>query len=122
MYNLKIQAEGLNIILPRCYYSIGSRKVVKEVEMASGKLVQDIIGSRTILNCEFEYIPAVDLANLVKIIRSCHYLDVEYQDVDGSIKTEKFKVSEPQPEIFKFVDGIAIWVNVSLRMEGQEVS
>ena len=122
MFNLKIQANGTNIILPKCYYSVGSKKVVKEVEMASGKLVQDIIGSRTILKCDFEYIPAVDLANLVKIIRSCRYADVEYQDVDGAIKIEKFKISEPEPQVFKFVNGIAIWTNVSLKMEGQEVS
>lgn len=122
MYNLKIQANGINITLPKCYYSVGSKKVVKEVEMASGKLVQDIIGSRTILKCNFEYIPAVDLANLVKIIRSCQYLEVEYQDVDGTIKTEKFKVSDPEPQVFKFVNGIAIWTNVNLKMEGQEVS
>ena len=122
MYNLKIQVNGINVELPRCYYSVGSKKVVKEVEMASGKLVQDIIGSRTILKCSFEYMPAVDLANLVKIIRSCQYLDVEYQDVDGSIKTEKFKVSEPEPQVFKFVDNIAVWFNVNLKMEGQEVS
>ena len=90
--------------------------------MASGKLVQDIIGSRTIIKCTLEYIPSVDLANLVRLIRSCQYLDVEYQNVDGTIKTEKFKVSDPEPQVFKFVNGVAIWTNVSLKMEGQEVS
>ena len=122
MFRLKIIiADGREIILPRCYYTVGGEKVAKQVQMASGKIVQDVIGTRKIITGSWNYIPAADLKELVVAIRGGGFLQVEYLDVDNEVKRGYFLIDHPQPSVFKYKDDIAVWTNVTLKMSAQEV-
>ena len=121
MFNLKIITDTRKITLPRCYYTVGGEKVSKKVQMASGKIVQDVTGTRKTITGSWEYIPADDLKDLVLAIRSGKFLQVEYLDVDNEVKTGYFLIDPPQPSVFKYRGDIAVWVNVTLKMSAQEV-
>lgn len=122
MFRLKIiLANGHEIILPRCYYTVGGEKVAKQVQMASGKIVQDVIGTRKTITGSWDYIPAADLKELVAAIRGGGFLQVEYLDVDNEVKQGYFLIDHPQPSVFKYKDDIAVWTNVTLKMSAQEV-
>lgn len=122
MDKLQITTEFGNITLPRSFYTVGSEEISKVITMASGKIVQDIIGSRTIINASFSYIPAADLANLIKAQRSGAFLPVTYTDTDGQEKTENMKMAPVAPTVFKFKDGVPVWVGVELELRAQEVN
>lgn len=101
--------------------SVGGQEVANEVTMASGKLVKDIIGHRVIVNAEWDYVPASQIANLVTMLRAGGYFAVTYPDPSGENKSGNFSISYPQTRIFKYVDGVPMWHGVSLTMTAQEV-
>lgn len=120
---LKIYNNGTAIEMPKARYSLSAEEVSTETTVMSGKFVKDILGYRTVLNVEWDWIPADTLTKIVKLIRTGKFRDVEYQDIDGTLKKEKFKISQPEPEVFAFKeDGTAIWRRVKLTMTAQEVT
>lgn len=121
MFNLKIITDERKIVLPRCFYTVSGEKVAKEVQMASGKIVQDIIGNRKIITGTWPYIPAEDLKDLITAIRTGKFLEVEYLDVDNVVKRENFKIEHPSPSVFKYKGETAVWTDVTLKMSAQEV-
>lgn len=120
---LKIYDNDTAIEMPKARYSLSAEEVSTETTVMSGKIVKDILGYRTVLNVEWDWVPADMLSKIVKLIRTGKFRDVEYQDIDGTLKKEKFKISQPEPEVFTFKeDGTAIWRRVKLTMTAQEVT
>jgi hypothetical protein len=101
--------------------SVGGAEVAKEVTMASGKMVKDVIGHRTVVEAEWDYVPASTIATLHSLLRQGGYFSVGYPDPDGTYKSGSFSVSYPTSKIFKFKNGVAMWHSVSLTMTAQEV-
>lgn len=120
---LKIYDGDAAIEMPKTRYSITAEEESTETTVMSGKIVKDVLGYRTVINVEWDWVPADELSRLVRLIRTGKFREVEYQDVDGSMKKEYFKISQPQPEVFTFEkDGTAVWHNVKLTMTAQEVT
>lgn len=121
--NLTVYDGSEAIVLPKIRYTLTSDEVSEETTMMSGRIVKDILGYRTVIEAEWDWVPAETLAQLVILIRSGKFREVEYQDIDGSTKKEFFKISQPQPEVFTFKeDGTAVWRKVKLTMTSQEVT
>lgn len=121
---LKIYDDNSNaIVMPRVRYTLASEEMSEESVMMSGRIVKDILGYRIIISAEWEWVPADMLAYVVNMIRSGKFRYVEYQDVNGAVRKEKFSISQPEPEIFTFADGgTAVWRTVKLKMTAQEVT
>lgn len=115
---LKIYDDNSNaIVMPRVRYTLASEEMSEESVMMSGRIVKDILGYRIIISAEWEWVPADMLAYVVNMIRSGKFRYVEYQDVNGAVRKEKFSISQPEPEIFTFTDdGTAVWRTVKLKM------
>lgn len=110
-----------SVLMPRCRYNIGGEAVQVSTQMASGKLVRDIVGHRRILTASWDWVPDVDIKKLHSFLRSCAPLPVEYHDiVDGPVEGV-FVVSYPETGIFKFLGATPMWHGVSLTMTAQEV-
>lgn len=109
------------ITLPRAYYSVGSEEVASMIQMASGKLVKDVKGHRKSISAQFSYIPAETVRYLSTTLRLGGFHQVMYEDLDGNIQTESFTISQPQLTVFKYVNGVAVWAELTLDMTGQEV-
>jgi len=101
---------------------IGSEEVSHKVEMASGKIVKEIIGFRTVIDTEYDAIPATSLTKVIKMVRAGGFLNVQYPDLDGTDKSELFDVTVSQMGIFKFHNGSPWWRGLILHMQSQEVS
>ena len=57
--------------------------VVYETQMASGKLVQDIMGARPVFSAQFEYLPAGVLQEVVMLLRQGGFFAVRYPSPTG---------------------------------------
>lgn len=120
---LKIYDNDTAIEMPKARYSLSAEEISTETTVMSGKIVKDILGYRTVLNVEWDWVPADMLSKIVKLIRTGKFREVEYQDIDSTLKKEYFKISQPEPEVFTFKeDGTAIWRRVKLTMTAQEVT
>lgn len=100
---------------------LGGERLVKEAVMASGLLVQDVIGFRTVLSAHWEWIPTDILTSLTELVRTGDFLEILYPDpVQGATKG-RFKVEIGNAKIFKFMNGQPRWYNVDLKATAQEV-
>jgi hypothetical protein len=102
-------------------FTVGGEIVSTEIEMASGKTVEEVKGYRAVINASWDYVPADIMAALTTMLRKGGFFTVGYPDSDGTDKSTKFKISLPTPGIFKFVNGTPMWYGVSLIMKAQEV-
>ena len=100
---------------------IGGEYESKETTMASGKIVRDVIGWRTALTAEWEWVPAGLLAQLVPIARSGQFVTIQYPDSTGADTSAVFSIEIGEQKVFKFVDGVPMWYNVQLTATAQEV-
>ena len=100
---------------------IGGEYESKETTMASGKIVRDVIGWRTELTAEWEWVPAGLLAQLVPIARSGQFVTIQYPDSTGADASGVFSIEIGEQKVFKFVDGEPMWYNVELTATAQEV-
>ena len=100
---------------------VGGEEVCNEITMAGGKLVKEMIGFRTVVSAEWDWVPAATMRSLVTLLRGGGYFTVGYPDPDGTYRNGKFSVSIPSIGIFKFKDGVAMWHGVQLDMTAQEV-
>ena len=111
-----------NIEMPRTKsIEIGGEYESKETTMASGKIVRDVIGWRTELTAEWEWVPAGLLAQLVPIARSGEFVTIQYPDSTGEDASGVFSIEIGEQKIFKFVNGEPMWYNVELTATAQEV-
>lgn len=122
MTQITINDGKTTITMPKTKkITVGGEIVSDTVEMASGKIVSEIKGFRTAITAEWDYIPASDMALLTTMLRKGLFFTVGYPDPDGTDKSGKFTISIPTPGIFKFVNGVAMWHEVKLKMIAQEV-
>ena len=111
-----------NIEMPRTKsIEIGGEYESKETTMASGKIVRDVIGWRTELTAEWEWVPAGLLAQLVPIARSGEFVTIQYPDSTGEDASGVFSIEIGEQKVFKFVNGEPMWYNVELTATAQEV-
>lgn len=110
------------IAMPRTRtLEIGGAYESKEVTMASGKVVRDVLGWRTELTATWEWLPAGLLAQLVPIARNGQFVDIQYPDSTGETASGKFSIEIGNQKIFKFQNGEPYWYNVELNANAQEV-
>lgn len=110
------------IAMPRTKsIEIGGEYESKETTMASGKIVRDVIGWRTELTAEWEWVPAGLLAQLVPIARSGEFVTIQYPDSTGEDASGTFSIEIGEQKVFKFVNGEPMWYNVQLTATAQEV-
>lgn len=116
-------ADLLTVIeMPRVKdIKIGAEEVANTVTMASGKVVKDMIGYRTTIQAEWDYVPAATLTALAVLLRQGGFFFVEYPAPTGDA-SGMFEVEYPSMEVFQFKNGVAVWHDVELRMTAQEVS
>ena len=100
---------------------IGGEYESKETTMASGKIVRDVIGWRTELTAEWEWVPAGLLARLVPIARSGEFVTIQYPDSIGTDTSGVFSIEIGEQKVFKFVNSEPMWYNVQLTATAQEV-
>ena len=100
--------------------SIGAEEVSKKTEMASAKIVKDIIGFRSTISATYDYVPAQTITDLIGFIRSGEFLWVEYPSPTGDA-SGYFEIEYPDVSVFCYKNGVAVWHNVSLDMTAQEV-
>lgn len=100
---------------------VGGEYESKETTMASGKIVRDVIGWRTALTAEWEWVPAGLLAQLVPIARSGEFVTIQYPDSTGADTSGVFSIEIGEQKVFKFVNGEPMWYNVQLTATAQEV-
>lgn len=100
---------------------IGGSFESNEATMASGKIVRDIIGWRRELTASWEWVPAGLLSQLVPIVRSGEFVDIQYPDSTGEDMSGIFSIEIGSQKIFKFVQGVPMWYNVELTATAQEV-
>lgn len=95
--------------------------VVYETQMASGKLVQDIMGARPVFSAQFEYLPAGVLQEVVMLLRQGGFFAVRYPSPTGET-TGVFKITEDAGQkIFKFINGQPMWYGMTLTFTAQAV-
>lgn len=100
---------------------VGGSYLAKEATMASGKIVRDIIGYRKELTAEWEWIPDGLLQQLLPLIRSGGFLEIEYPDPVEGDTSGLFSVEVDPQKIFKFRNGEPYWYSVKIKATAQEV-
>lgn len=100
---------------------VGGSYEAKEKTMASGRIVRDIIGWRTELTAEWEWVPAGLLTQLVPIARSGKFVEIQYPDSVGEDASGMFAIEIGSQKIFKFRGGEPYWYGVELTATAQEV-
>lgn len=93
----------------------------KEIQMASRKTVREMMGYRAGFTYKWDYVPAATITALTTTLKTGGFYTVGYFDLDGTDKSGTFSVSYPSFEVFKFVNGVAMWHNCSLTIKAQEV-
>ncbi len=101
--------------------SVGGESVYTEATMASGRKVRDIVGFRPTVSVEWDLISAADMVSLLAMIKSGEYLFVEYPDPALGDTSGYFDIKCSPLNVFKFVNGEAVWHNVTLTMTAQGV-
>ena len=100
---------------------VGGEIVAVEAQMASGNLVRDVIGWRTVLTASWDWLPQDTLAAVVAAARGGGYIEITYPDPSGSDITADFKIEIGTQKTFKFVDGAPMWYGVQLTATAREV-
>lgn len=120
--NITIYNKTEKIEMPKVRYTLTQEEESEETIMMSGRIVKDILGYRTVIEAEWNWVPTQTIAKLSAWIRTGKFLEAEYQDLDGMVKRKAFKFSQPEPEVFTYQnDGTAVWHKVKLKMTAQEV-
>lgn len=94
----------------------------KDVTMASGKIVRDVIGWRTKLTAKWEWLPVGVLSQVVSVARSGGFASITYPDPSGITITANFQIEIGSQKIFRFVSCSPYWYNVDLVALAQEVT
>ena len=113
--------RSVSITLPRVRdVKVGAEEVCNTVQMASGKLVKDMIGHRPVVTAAWDYVPAEMLRQLAVMLRSDGFFYVRYPAPEGDADG-MFAIEYPEMSVFGYKDGVAVWHDVTLKMIGREV-
>lgn len=93
----------------------------REVKMAGGKIVREMVGFRTGFKYDWDYVPAATITTLTTMLKKGGFFSVEYFDPSGTDGSGVFSVSYPSLEVFGFKDGVAVWHTCALTILSQEV-
>lgn len=95
--------------------------VAYETEMASGKIVQDIMGVRPVFTAQFDYMPTETLQEIITLLRAGGFFTVVYPSPTGD-EVGVFKITEDAGQkVFKFVNGEPMWYGTTLTFTSQAV-
>ena len=89
--------------------------------MASGKTVKDILGYRANITAVWDWIPAVLVTQLLRLLHSSAFLWVEYPAPGGN-GAVFCSIEYPTLSVFCYRDGITVWHDMTLSMTAQEVT
>lgn len=123
MYKITISDGEDNIELSsKIEYPLGGEEVNKKAEMASGKIVKDVIGYRDVLEIPVGYLGVETMALLRDMIRrNDGFLSITYPTPSGAV-TGDFVVDDPKGKVINYDDfGRAIWLDVTLKAVSTEV-
>lgn len=115
-----IRLETIDLPLTKSL-TIGGEEVGNNIQMASGKMVKEIIGFRTILKAEWNYLPQSTITELHRLLRKGGFFHVQYPDPEKGDASGMFSISMPQSGIFRFKYGKPVWKDISLEFTAQEV-
>lgn len=101
--------------------NIGAEAIEKENTMASGRIVKDIVGYRTVVRGVWDYIPQESLNKLFAILRNSTTVYIEYPEINGTTGSGTFISSFPNVKLFTFRNGVPMWHNVDLTFKNTEV-
>lgn len=122
MTQIKISDGVTTITMPRTRNVSDAGAVeYREITMAGGKTVREMIGFRPGFSYTWDYVPADTVRALADLLRTGKFLTVEYFDLDGNDKIGVFSVSYPAPKVFAFRNGVAVWHDFTLTIKAQEV-
>lgn len=110
-----------SLVLPRVKaVQVGAKEVANTVQMASGKVVKDLLGYRATIIASWDWLPASSIVTLVTLLRYSPFLFVEYPSPSGDA-SGWFEVEYPTMSVFAFKGATAVWHDVKLTMSAQEV-
>lgn len=103
-------------------FDITPEPVAKEVVMASGRTVQDVVGYKDVLKLPVGYLSVEDNTKLCEMItRNHNLLTISYESQTGD-RTEQFFVTPPTWTGFGYDDeGVSIWKGVTIVAKTVEV-
>lgn len=120
LYN---REKTIKIDLPRVReLTVGGEPVYQEKQMASGKMVRDILGFRVKISANWEWLPAETLKMVHELLRTGTYIYVEYPDPLNGKGSGMFSATYPDSKIFKFTPQEPRWYGVSITLKAQEVT
>ena len=102
--------------------TVGGEEVCKEIKMANGKLVKEMIGFRTVVSAEWDWLPAGTIKELHQLLRQGGYFFVDYPGPALRDSAWIFSVPYPETKIFRFSGTEPRWHGVKLVMRAQEVT
>lgn len=118
---ITISSGSTSVVMPRVKaVDVSATEVAKETEMASGKMVKDVLGYRATITAVWDYVPSTTITALLGLLKTGGYFTVTYPAPTGDA-TGVFSVRYPSVGIFAFIDGAPMWHGVTLVMEAQEV-
>lgn len=110
-----------SVTLPRCRPTLSYEDETITAKMASGKMVEDVVGLRPVIKAAYGYVPAADMAALNAMVLEGGFHRVEAPGVSSGNIDAKFKITPPTYEVFKYIAGEPMWCNVTLTLTAQEV-
>lgn len=123
MYKITISDGEDNIELSsKIEYPLGGEEVNKKAQMASGKIVKDVVGYRDVLEIPVGYLGVETMALLRDMIRrNDGFLNISYPTPGGAM-TSEFVVEDPKGKIIDYDDdGKAVWLDITLKAQSTEV-
>lgn len=100
---------------------VGGKDENKEITMASGKIVQEVIGFRKTITANWEWLPDGVLARIVPVARAGNFVQIQYPDPVQGDTSGMFKISIGDQKVFRFRNNQPYWYNVELTATAQEV-
>jgi len=123
MEQITITKGATTITMPRTRsLNVGGSPVKKDATMASGKIVNEMIGHRTTITASWKAVPQETMNSLTALLRQGGFFTVAYPDTDGTDKSADYIISYPSPGVWKYHGGDPVWANVTLNMSAQEVT
>lgn len=123
MYKITISdGEDTIELSSKIEYPLGGEEVNKKAEMASGKIVKDVVGYRDVLEIPVGYLDVETMALLRDMIRrNDGFLSITYPTPSGSM-TNDFVIEDPKGKVIKYDDlGHAMWLDVTIKAISTEV-
>ena len=115
--------DGVNTVtlLKDLIFTISNDIIGTKAQMASGRTVMDIVGTKTSLEIPVGYLGREDVELLRRMINTKHFLTISYPDVDGD-RVGLFEVEPIAIKSFRYDnDGVSQWYGFTLKATATEV-